>query len=91
MSEDPHPKIKEQAAYDGHLEAKHGPLRNDEFTVLQQYKMMLHPPENRVEALRKVDDAIAQSDGTSLRSKAQLLNLRRELSKTHTAMTKVGR
>jgi hypothetical protein len=86
---DVHYLIKEQAELDGWN--KSADINTEAFTVYQQYKMVLNRPEARVKALRDIDAAIGADDGSSLRSKADLFELRRQLKKSHEALLKAGR
>jgi hypothetical protein len=88
MSTDPHPSIKHQALLDGWGE--HDDIHPEAFTVFQQFKALLHSPDSRMQALNQLDNAIGQ-DGATLRSKSQLVSLRRRLSQTHEQMLKAGR
>lgn len=53
--------------------------------------LTLYDHDTRAAVIDGVDDAMQADDGASLRQKAQLLNLRRQLSDAHTALKIVGR
>jgi hypothetical protein len=91
-NKDPHPLLKQAAEKnDGYDEAAHGPFDHDGFTRYQIYKSILHPPANRMQALNELDSAIAANDGTSLRAKSQLVDLRRKLGVVHSRLCKFGK
>ena len=71
--------------------SQHYDIDREAFVSMQQAKMLLHPPENRVKALLDIDAAIDASEGGNLRQTSELVRLRRELSKTHEQMLKAGR
>jgi hypothetical protein len=86
MSKDLHPALARQAAFDG------APANADaeSVTVMNQIKMCLQQPEQRAVALRQLDEVITGSEG-SLRSRAQVLQVRRRLAFTDNALRRVGR
>jgi hypothetical protein len=55
----------------------------EQFRQHQRAKLLLHSPRERVQYLAELDASIGASDGTSLRSKAELMQLRSEIQKTH--------
>jgi hypothetical protein len=89
MSRDLHPKIIEQAREDGWSQDADVDLGR--FTELHQAHMVLMGPADRMRILNRVTDAIGADDGTSIKSKADLLELRRSLSRTHEALLRSGR
>jgi hypothetical protein len=89
MAHDLHKKILEQAREDGWSE--HADINLDDFARLQQAKFFVNEPAQRMRALQAIDAAIGEQDGSSIRSKADLLQLRRSLSATHEAMLKAGK
>jgi hypothetical protein len=89
MSRDLHPALKYQAELDGWSQG--ADIDRDAFTVVQQFKMAMHQPEQRRQALAQIDQALSAEDGQTLRSKSQLFDLRRKLSQTHEALLKAGR
>jgi hypothetical protein len=86
---DPHYLIKEQAELDGW--GKDATIDPEAFIRLQCWKACYAPVENRVAAIRAVDQAIGQDDGSSLRAKSQLFELRRSLSQLHEGLLKAKR
>lgn len=84
-----HPKILEQYEVDGW--SKDADVDQETFVGLQNAKFILSSPQDRISAIQNLDTLIAQDDLTSLRSKAELFNLKRGLAQTHQAMLKVGR
>jgi hypothetical protein len=87
-NDDMHPALKYQSQLDGW--SQDADVDRDSFVLWQQYKMALHSPETRRQALNEVDRTIAQNEG-SLRSQSQLFDLRRKLSGTHERLLKIGR
>jgi hypothetical protein len=88
-NEDPHPAIRNVALTDGW--SQHADIDHNTFCTYQQAKLVIHPPASRVEVLNKLDEVIGQDDGTSLRSKSQLMDLRKKLSLTHEQLLKARR
>jgi hypothetical protein len=90
---DPHDSLKRVAEGDGWSAEKHGDWSNDQFIATQKAKMLLHPVESRVKALRDLDAVISASntDGSSQRKQADLIRTRREMAKVHEMMLKVNR
>ena len=82
---DMHPAMAEVAQEDGNPN-----ISNEDFITAQQLKMVVVGPQYRTAAIRQVDQALADSS-TTLRSRAQLLNLKRRMSTTHNALLKAGR
>ena len=82
-----HKLIEEQYEIDGFQDAPD----SQTFAAHQNAKFVLSSPQDRISALQHMDKLIAQDDGTSLKEKAELWNLKRGLSQTHQAMLKVGR
>jgi len=88
--DDPHPVIKWAAERDGYDE-KTQEFDHDQFVAYQSYKSILHPPATRMQALNDLDAAIGANDGTSLRAKAQLFDLRKKLGVVHSRLCKFGK
>jgi hypothetical protein len=87
--DDMHPELRYQAEIDGWSQSA-ADIDRDAFTAYQQFKMVLCPsPQIRRATLNEIDKEIGGS-GT-LRSKSQLLELRRKLSHTHEALLRSGR
>jgi hypothetical protein len=84
-----HPKIIEQLEQDGW--SKDSDVDPDTFADLQRLKFMLSAPVERTAALQHMQNIIAEDDGTSLRSKADLFQLHRKLSATDSQMRKAGK
>lgn len=82
-----HPKITEQKEMDGFADD----VDSETFTDLQRVKLLLSAPIDRVAALQHISGLIAADDGTSLRAKADLFDLHRKLSVTHSQMIKAGK
>jgi hypothetical protein len=89
MAEDEHPAIRNVADSDGVAPGAH--IDHEGFCAYQQAKFIISPPAARAQAIRDIETAIGLDDGTSLRSKSQLLDLHKKLSFTHRAMRKAGR
>lgn len=90
MSEkDLHPEIRYMAEVEGWSQA--ADIDRDAFTALQQFRMAMNSPGTRRAALNEIDRAIGQNDGQTLRSKSQLVDLRRKLSQTHERLLRIGR
>jgi hypothetical protein len=90
---DPHDSLKRVAEGDGWSEQTHGEWQPEQFLATQKAKMLLHPVESRVKALRDLDAVItaSNSDGSSQRKQADLIRTRREMAKVHEMMLKVNR
>jgi hypothetical protein len=85
-----HPELGYQSELDGW--SQNADVDPAAFAMWQQVKMvMTNDPQTRRAALNEVDRAIGRDDGTTLRSKSQLMDLRRKLSQTHEALLKAGR
>jgi hypothetical protein len=54
-------------------------------------KMVLHSPRERMDYLNQLAAAIGKDDGTSLKSRAELVDLHRELSRTHKQLLQLKR
>jgi hypothetical protein len=90
--DDPHPIIKWAAEHnDGYNEQAHGEFDHDHFAAYQAYKSILHKPAERMQALNDLDAAIGANDGTSMRAKAQLFDLRKKLGVVHARLCKFGK
>jgi hypothetical protein len=87
---DPHPAIHAEAVDYGHW-AEGAHIDAETFATASQLASVLKSPAERMASIRMVDKCLSLDDGTSLKSKAELLNLRRRLSHTHHAMLKAGR
>jgi hypothetical protein len=79
MSDDVHWIIKKTHEGDGNDSAHIDPQK---FREHQSAKFLLHTPRERVEYLEQLSQAIG-TEGTSLKSRAELLDLHREMSRTH--------
>jgi hypothetical protein len=88
MSNDPHPRLRNRALLDGLSE--HADFDPEGFATTQQIKMVLHPPESRMQALQSLDEAMAD-ESVPLKQRSQLLQLRRRMALTHEQLLKVGR
>jgi hypothetical protein len=86
---DLHKKILEQAREDGWSQDADVDL--GAFAQVHQARMALMGPTQRMRILNNVDAAIGEQDGSTLRSKSDLLRLRRSLSHTHESLLKAGR
>ena len=89
MSRDPHKLIKQQAEFDGWPEGEY--VHPEAFQIFQQTKSVLQSPQERVAALQRLDEIIGTEDGSSLKSRAEIFNLRRKLAQTHSELLKNGR
>jgi hypothetical protein len=90
MSEnDMHPELQYQAELDGWGQG--ADVDPDVFAAVQQVKLALHSPQTRRAALNEIDKCIGRDDGTTLRAKSQLMDLRRKLSGTHQRLLRIGR
>jgi hypothetical protein len=74
-----HWAIRKTIAGDGNDPDRMDP---QQFRDHQSAKFLLHSPRERVEYLEQLDNLIGSEDST-LRSRADLLLLRREMHKTH--------
>jgi hypothetical protein len=81
MPQDPHPLIKRVHEADGNPRDAH--IDPEQFRTHQSAKFALITPRKRVYHLSELENAMAAQDGTTLKSKAQLLQLHRELRRTH--------
>lgn len=88
MSRYLNPLLIEVAARDGSADPDN--ITYETFEGVTHLKAMLHGPESRVRALAELDEAIS-NDATPLRDRAQLLNLKRGLARTHAAMCRAGK
>ena len=88
-NEDPHPAIRNVANTDGW--SQHAAVDHVTFVTHQQAKFVIHPPASRIAVLNDLDRVIGQDDGTSLRAKSQLVDLRKKLSATHEQLLKARR
>ena len=89
MSKDPHPAIRSVANTDGW--SQHEDIDHVTFVTHQQAKFVVHPPTSRIQVLNELDQVIGQNDGTTLRAKSQLVDLRKKLSLTHEQLLKARR
>jgi hypothetical protein len=80
MSNDPHFIIKKLHESDGN--DPDAPIDPEAFRQHQNAKLLLAGPRERVEYLEQLSRSIG-TEGTSLKSRAELLELYRENSKTH--------
>lgn len=88
MSREPHPLIRAQASFEGWQEGEY--VHPEAFQILQQAKSVLQSPQERVAALQRLDEIIGE-DSSSLKSRAEIFNLRRKLAQTHSELLKNGR
>jgi hypothetical protein len=88
-NEDLHPELRYEAELAGLPEG--ADVDRDAFNAYQQFRMALNSPQTRRAALNEIDKCIGRDDGTTLRAKSQLLDLRRKLSGTHERLLKIGR
>jgi hypothetical protein len=86
---DEHPAIRNVADSDGVVPGAH--IDHAGFCTYQALKFVVTPPAERAKALRDIEQVVGLDDGTSLRSKSQLVDLHKKLSVTHRAMIKAGR
>jgi hypothetical protein len=77
---DPHPAIRRTAEGDGNSSAHIDPAR---FRTHQSAKFILHSPRERTALLEELAGVIGAADGTTLRQKSELLELEREMRRTH--------
>jgi hypothetical protein len=84
---DPHWIIKKTHEGDGNSPDHIDPQK---FRDQQSAKFILHSPRERVEYLEQLSAAIGRDDST-LRSRAELLDLHREMSKTHRQLLQLKR
>jgi hypothetical protein len=88
MSNDPHWIIKKTHQGDGNDPDAH--IDPEQYRQHQSARMLLHSPRERMEYLEALSVAIGREDG-SLKSRAELLDLHRELSKTHRQLLQLKR
>jgi hypothetical protein len=79
MSDDPHYIIRKTHEGDGNPSDHIDP---QQFRDQQSAKFLLHTPRERVHYLKQLADAIGRND-SSLKSRAELLDLYREMQTTH--------
>jgi hypothetical protein len=79
MADDVHPAIRRIHEGDGNSPDHIDP---QQFRDQQSAKFLLHTPRERVHFLEQLVDAIGR-DYSSLKSRAELLDLHREMSRTH--------
>jgi hypothetical protein len=72
--------IKKIHQGDGNSPDRYDP---EAFRTHQSAKLLLCSPRERIEILDQLDSAIGSEGGSSLRSKAGLMQLRSELARTH--------
>jgi hypothetical protein len=84
--DDLHPAIRRQADFDG----APSNASAEDVTVMNQIKMCLQTPDQRAVAFDQLDQIMGEQ-GTSLRSKARVLQMRRRLAFTDNALRRVGR
>jgi DnaJ-domain-containing protein 1 len=77
---DPHWAIKKTHEGDGNPSDAH--IDPEQFRQHQSAKFLLQSPRARVQYLEQLDSLIGSDDAT-LRSRAELLELRREMLRTH--------
>jgi hypothetical protein len=87
MADDIHPIIKKTAAGDGNDPDRIDP---EAFRTHQSAKFVLHGPRERVQYLEQLADVIGM-EGTSLKSRAELLDLYRSMDKTHRQLLSLKR
>jgi hypothetical protein len=90
-TKDPHPLLKQIAEQNGYDETAHGEFNHDQFAAQQAVKSILTKPVDRMTALNDLDTVIAANDGTSLRAKSQVFDLRRKLATMHSRLCKFGK
>ena len=81
MSNDDHYII--QRTHEGDGNPRDAEINPSQFRLHQSAKFILHIPRERQNFLEQLDEAIGADDGTTLKSKAQLLQLRSEMRRTH--------
>jgi hypothetical protein len=54
----------------------------EKFRLMQSAKLVLHTPRERANYIQQLDEAIGADDGTSLKSKAELVQLRQDMART---------
>jgi hypothetical protein len=74
---DPHPAIRWVASQDGWGEQDE--VNHDAFALVQASKMLYRTPQQRAQELQNIDQLIGRDDGSTLRSKSELVELRRHL------------
>jgi hypothetical protein len=92
MSSDPHNVIKYLATRDGWADIPGGDhIDKDQFNAVQEAKFVLTAPEWRAQYIDALDTAIGRDDGSTLQKKAQLVELRRRVSRVHENLKRAGR
>jgi hypothetical protein len=89
MSKDLHYIIKKTHEGDGNPRGSH--IDPERFRQHQSAKFILHTPRERIHYLEQLDEAIGADDGTTLQAKAQLLQLRTEMRRTHEQLVALKR
>ena len=77
---DPHWAISKTARMDGH--SANEPIDPEKFRLMQSAKLTLHSPRERENYLSQLDDLIGD-DSATLKSRAELLQLRSDMRRTH--------
>jgi len=77
---DPHWAIKKTYEIDGNSPHQH--IDPERFRLHQSAKLLVHTPKERENYLAQLDDLIG-SDSSTLKSRAELLELRRDMRRTH--------
>jgi hypothetical protein len=85
---EPHWVIRKTAEGDG--TPRDARIDPEHFRAHQSAKLILHTPRERVLYLEQLDEAIGSDDST-LRSRAELLQLRSEMRKTHEKLLQLKR
>jgi hypothetical protein len=88
MSHDPHWAIRKTFEGDGNPSDAH--IDPQQFRDHQSAKFLLHSPRERVEYLERLDSLIGSDDST-LRQRAELLQLRSEMRRTHAQLLALKR
>jgi hypothetical protein len=89
MRDEDHPLLKQVAGDLGF--SQHDDINPDYLAGYYQSVAILNNPGTRMRALNDLDTVIGAEDGTTLKSKAQLLQIRQSLSRTHELLLKAGR
>jgi hypothetical protein len=87
MADDVHPIIRRVHEGDGNSPDHIDP---QQFRDQQSAKFLLHSPRERVACLEQLADAIGRDD-SSLKSRAELLDLYREMKRTHSQLIALKR
>jgi hypothetical protein len=87
MANDPHPIIKMMAEGDGLDPDRVDP---EQFRFHQNAKLLLAGPRERVDYLKQLEASIGD-EGTSLKSRAELLNLYRDQQRVHNQLLALKR